>query len=472
MIADKCDSGIFRDVTLIAFPSSNCINDWFIRTDLDANYEDATLQATVDIDSSHTQELIVTLKELPQNGGGLIHTENVPVEAGSSKIDVSINVLNPNKWTAETPYLYHVELSLGSHLVHQKVGFRKVEIKAGLISVNGTPIRIYGVNRHEHHPRFGRAVPTDYARRDLVLMKENNINSLRCSHYPPHPALFELTDELGLWVMDEADLETHGFYDAVARPLDIPEEMDYEERKKQTFPPAAKFTTDNPEWRAAYVDRMEQMIQRDKNHASIIIWSLGNEAFYGQNHKAMYDYGKLVDPTRPIHYEGDAEAASADMYSYMYPSIERLVRLSKTEGVKADGSFDKPIVLCEFAHAMGNGPGGLDDYVEAFETYPRLQGGYIWEWANHGLWKQDADGKGYYAYGGDFGEYPHDGTFVMDGLLHSTHEPTPGLMELKKAYQPLELSVKDGKLVIRNKYDFVSVEHLAASYKIEEFGQR
>ncbi|CRK17088.1 hypothetical protein BN1723_011218 [Verticillium longisporum] len=271
-------------------------------------------------------------------------------------------------------------------------------------------------------------------------MKTHNINSLRCSHYPPHPKLFDMCDELGLWVMDEADLETHGFYDCIARPLDIPEEWDYEERKKQTFPPAGKYTSQNPDWKEAYVDRMVQLVQRDKNHSSIIMWSLGNEAFYGDNHKAMYEYGKAFDPTRPIHYEGDVDAVTADMFSYMYPPIDRLLHLMKTAGVKEDGSWDKPIVLCEYAHAMGNGPGALDDYVETFEANERLQGGYIWEWANHGIWKEDPDGKKYYAYGGDFDDFPNDGTFVMDGLLHSTHEPTLGLVQLKKSYQPLLLS--------------------------------
>lgn len=304
------------------------------------------------------------------------------------------------------------------------------------------------------------------------MMKTHNINALRSSHYPSHPGLFDLADELGLWVMDEADLECHGFYDAVARPQDIPEEMDYEKRKKLTFPQAAKYTSDNSSWKPAYVDRMVQVVQRDKNHTSIIIWSLGNEAFYGQNHKAMYDYAKEFDPGRLVHYEGDAHAESVDMYSYMYPALDRLIKLVKTEGVHEDGSFEKPVVLCEYAHAMGNGPGGLEDYELAFRTYPRLQGGFVWEWASHGLWKENADGTSYYAYGGDFGDVPNDGTFVMDGLLNSTHKPTPGLLELKKVIQPVKLAVEDDKLVIANLYNYVELGHLSATYKVEELGER
>ncbi|TDZ38991.1 Beta-galactosidase [Colletotrichum trifolii] len=464
-------SGIFRDVTLLAVPEPTRIEDFFLRTDLDDKYENATLLATVDVKTAEKGSVKLTLSELGKNGGAVIATGEADVNADDTKVELSIPVTKPEKWTAETPYLYRVEITLGSHTVFQNIGFRKVELKKGLISVNGVPIRIRGVNRHEHHARFGRAVPLDYAKRDLVIMKNHNVNSLRCSHYPPDPKLFQLADELGLWVMDEADLECHGFYDAIARPQDVPEEMDYEERKAMTFPKAGKYTSENPVWAEAYMDRMVQLVQRDKNHTSIIMWSLGNEAFYGENHKAMYHYAKKFDPGRPVHYEGDVKAETADMFSYMYPPIDRLTRSVETEDVKEDGSYDKPVILCEYGHAMGNGPGGLDDYIEAFEKFPRLQGGYIWEWANHGIWKEDADGKKYYAYGGDFGERPHDGTFVMDGLLHSTHDPTPGLIELKKAYQPLHLSIEDSKLSIWNKYDFAGVDHLKATYKVEEFGE-
>ncbi|CAN8101529.1 unnamed protein product [Discula destructiva] len=471
-------SGIFRDVHLIAFPAAAVIQDWFIRTDLDAKYENATLEASIDVLARQKGTLELALSELDNNGGCVIGTTTVDVASGTSKVDIVLPVTNPHKWTAESPYLYNVQLTLKSssakpYAVEQRIGFRKVELINGLMTVNGTPIRLRGVNRHEHHPHFGRAVPLDFIKRDLLLMKTHNVNALRCSHYPSHPKILDMADELGLWVMDEADLECHGFYDAVARPQDIPENVDYEERKKYTFPQAAKFTSDNPSWKAAYVDRMRDMVQRDKNHASVIIWSLGNEAFYGQNHKAMSAYAKEFDPGRLIHYEGDVHAESADMYSYMYPPIERLVKLSETEGVK-DGKYEKPVVLCEYGHAMGNGPGWLEDYEELFRTHPRLQGGYIWEWANHGLWKADGDGEGkggYYGYGGDFGDFPNDGTFVMDGLCFSTHEPTPGLTEFKKVIQPVGFSVDGDKLTLENYYDFIDLKHLVASFKVEEFGE-
>jgi beta-galactosidase len=351
-----------------------------------------------------------------------------------------------------------------------------VEIKEGILTVNGIPLLLNGVNRHEHHPKFGRAVPVEYLRQDLLLMKRHNINAVRCSHYPSQPALYSLCDELGLWIMDEADLECHGLYDAIARPLNVPEEMEYEKRKKLCFSKAAEFTSANPDWQAAYLDRMQQLVQRDKNFTSVIIWSLGNEAFYGCNHQAMYDYAKKADPSRPVHYEGDANAISADMYSYMYPSVKRLTRLAKEEGVASDGSFTKPIVLCEYAHAMGNGPGLLEDYQAAFRDYERLQGGFIWEWANHGLLKpsSEPDGKSVYAYGGDFGDFPNDGTFVMDGLCNSDHTPTPGLIELKKVIAPIRswLDETAAAIMVANGYSFSTLDGIAARYKVEGFGER
>jgi beta-galactosidase len=306
-----------------------------VQTDLDENYEDADIQVGLDLFSPKDSVVSLVLRD-PSDNDRVVASSRTPVEAKSSHVDLSLEVSSPIKWTAETPYLYQLEMILSTkdekslHTIQQRVGFRKVELKNGNITVNGVPILLRGVNRHDHHPFLGRAVPLSFIKKDLILMKTHNINALRCSHYPSHPGIYDLCDELGLWVMDEADLECHGFYDAISRPLDIPESMDYEKRKALTFPQAVKFTSDNEAWRAAYLDRMTQLVQRDKNHPSIIIWSLGNEAFYGCNHKAMYDYAKKVDPGRLVHYEGDVHAASADMFSYMWsitskemPSLSR-----------------------------------------------------------------------------------------------------------------------------------------------------
>ncbi|KAF4974831.1 hypothetical protein FZEAL_8292 [Fusarium zealandicum] len=470
-------SGIFRDVHLISFPAAARIEDFFLRTDLDEKYENATLNASIDvlIQGSGTLELV--LSELDINGGAVIGKSDVSIDQGTKQATIQLEVDSPKKWTAETPYLYVAELALKAndseavYKVQQRVGFRKVELIDGLMTVNGKRIRLRGVNRHEHHPLLGRSVPLEFAKKDLLLMKTHNINALRCAHQPHDPRVLDLCDELGLWVMAEADLECHGFYDAVARPQDIPEEMDYGERKKMTFPQAAEFTSNNPSWKPAYLDRIQAVVNRDKNHASVIIWSLGNEAFYGDNHKAMFEFATEFDPGRLVHYEGDEKAETTHMYSYMYPSVDRLIKHAKEEGVK-DGKFDKPIVLCEYGHAMGNGPGWLEDYEQAFRDYPRLQGGFIWEWANHGLWKDDHDGPGYYAYGGDFGDKPNDGTFVMDGLLNSAHQPTPGLVEFKRVIQPVGFSLDGKDLKIENRYDFDDLSHLAATFKVERLGQK
>lgn len=461
----------------MAFSSTCRIDDFFIRADLDAAYKHGILRATVNIFSLSGGHLSVILREKSENGNSELGRVEAEFGVSSDKIDLELHVDSPNKWTAETPYLYDVEITLkyGDKLdkIHHSAGFRKVELKDGLVTVNGMPLRFYGVNRHDHHPRLGRAMPLEYIRRDLLLMKSHNINALRCSHYPSHPGLYALADELGFWVMDEADLECHGFLDVVVRAMDK-QLQDYNDVLNYAGPRAAAYTTDNPSWRAAYVDRAIQMVQRDKNHPSVIIWSLGNESFCGQNHVAMYETCKMLDPGRLIHYEGDTDMGTTDMYSYMYVSPDGLAKEALTKDVAPDGTFTKPVILCEYAHAMGNGPGLLKDYEKVFATHPRLQGGFIWEWANHGLETRGPTGNGkiYHAYGGDFGEVLHDGTFVMDGLCNSEHEPTPGLLDLKRVYQPVLISMRCGKLEVENAYNFVDLSHLRVVVKVEEYAER
>lgn len=358
-------------------------------------------------------------------------------------------ILNPLKWTAEHPNLYHLRITLTAkgqtlQVIDQPVGFRTVELKDGLIQVNGHPINLRGVNRHDHHPQYGRAVPIDFIKRDLVLMKQHNVNAVRCSHYPNHPALVSYANEIGLYVMDEADLECHGMG------------VDFEH-----------LPSDDPAWKMAYLDRMQQVVNRDKNNPSVIMWSLGNESFFGQNHVAMYKWAKEYDPTRLVHYEGDHEYRASDICSSMYNGISDLVNLATRDG----DHYDKPILLQEYGHAMGNGPGALKEYQETFYKYRRLQGGFIWEWANHGLSKKLHDGSGgsFYAYGGDFGDEPNDGNFVMDGLCTSEHKPGPGLVELKKVYQPVTIRREGNTLLVKNRHDFVSLENLLYKYEITRF---
>ena len=452
------------------------IDDFFVKTELDTDYVNATLYVDLSLVTKQACEVKCTLTEPGCQPKTVVQSQDSVDGTGASNLKVDLAVSDPTKWTAEGPHLYDLEVTIflkddeSSPLqtIHQRVGFRKVELKNGNITVNGVPILLQGMNRHDHHPHFGRAVPLSFIRQDLLQMKQHNINALRCAHYPSHPKLYDLCDELGLWVMDEADLECHGFYDAVARPLDIPESMNYNTRKELAFPQSGAFTSNNKLWEPAYLDRMAQLLHRDKNHPSIIIWSLGNEAFYGSNHAAMYRYAKEADPGRLVHYEGDMDAVTTDMLSFMYPSVNRITTLAKETGE----TFEKPVVLCEYAHAMGNGPGDLEGYQAAFREHRMLQGGFIWEWANHGLWVKNEGESGFYAYGGDFGDTPHDGTFVMDGMCFSDHTPTPGLTELKKVAQPVRAWVNENEIIIENLYDFVALDHLTATYKVEAIGER
>ena len=376
-----------------------------------------------------------------------------------------MSVTNPYKWTAETPYLYTLVVSLDDdqHTAH-RVGFRQVEMKDGLVKVNGSRVVFKGANRHEHHPESGRTVPYEFIKHDLLLMKTHNINAIRTCHQPNDVRLYDLADELGFWVMDEADLECHGFETIADAALPERErELPFAERQKLTRQHAAEWTSNNPAWEEAYVDRAKQVVHRDHLHPSVIMWSLGNEAFYGRNHTAMRDWIKSYDPTRPIHYEPDTDAEHMDLYSRMYPHVDEIIAFAK------DKSKTKPLVLCEYIHAMGTGPGNIKEYVDAFYQYPTLQGGWVWEWANHGLLTKTENGTSYYGYGGDFGDIPNDSNFVMDGVLQSDHTPNSGLIEYKKALEPVQvLSSSPQSVKIINRLDFATLDHLECVWSISD----
>ncbi|PNS14785.1 Obg-like ATPase 1 [Sphaceloma murrayae] len=452
-------SGIFRDVFLVAF-AENRIEDLQIRTDLDEQYLDAELSVKFSI--LGTGDLAVKVLDADLQS---VATQTSVVDGDAT---MSFKIANPNKWTAETPHLYYLLASFGDQYVIQQVGFRNTQIKDGIFMVNGKRIVFRGANRHEHHPRFGRAVPYEFMKQDLLLMKRHNINAIRTSHQPSDPRLYELASELGLWVMDEADVECHGFASVAENAFTAEERaMSYDERKVIAHTDAAKWTADNEEWREAHVKRAQALVMRDKNHPCVIMWSLGNEAFYGRNFQAMYDWMRSYDDTRFVHYEGDTDAQTVDVYSRMYPEIEDIV-----ENFGKATSFTKPLVLCEFIHAMGNGPGNIKEYIDAFYQYPRLQGGFVWEWANHGMETKTAEGTPYYGFGGDFGEDVHDYNFVMDGVLFSNHTPAPGLIEYAKAIEPVQLldASNVSAVQIINRYDIVSLDHLKASVKYEVSG--
>lgn len=348
-------------------------------------------------------------------------------------------------WTAETPRLYEATLTTAGESVPFRIGFRTVAVEGGVLRANGRRILFRGVNRHEFHPETGRALDEATMRRDLVLMKRHNINAVRTSHCPPHPAFLDLCDELGLWVIDECDLETHGFSHLGWRGNPV----------------------DDDRWTPALLDRARRMVERDKNHPSVVIWSLGNECGSGRGLTAMARWIRSRDPSRPIHYENDHAFPDSDLHSRMYASHAEVEEIGRRAGP------GKPFILCEYAHAMGNGPGGLSEYQRLFEAYERCQGGFVWEWTDHGLLRHTADGQPYFAYGGDFGEEVHDGNFVCDGLVFPDRTPSPGLAEYKKVIEPVRITgdVIAGTVRVANLHDFADLAHLALEWSYEVAGE-
>lgn len=451
-------SGIFRDVSLIARPKTH-IADVRVRTTFDNTYTDATLSIRADIANASAG---VTVSAALKDKGAEVATADAKVADGIAEIEIPVK--NPKKWSAEMPNLYDLFVSLKDavgktiQVVPVKVGFRQVEIKGGVFFVNGVPIKLKGVNRHEHHPDLGRAVPIETMVQDILLMKTHNINAVRTSHYCDDPRWYDLCDYYGIYLIDECDLETHGFGMAP---------MHWEGN------PAG-----DAKWEGALVDRMVRMVERDKNHPSVIIWSLGNESHFGCNHHAMAKRTREIDPTRPIHYEGDRKVQAADMFSEMYTHVDRVNEIATNELTPdaEDPAFRAgiPFVLCEYAHAMGNGPGGLLEYWDAIYKYPRLMGGFIWEWVDHGIRQTTEDGVSYFAYGGDFGEWPHDGNFVCDGLVFPDRKPSPGLIEYKKVIEPVQVEAVDlkaGKFRFINRQDFRGTDYLKLAWSVSVDGK-
>ncbi|WP_369370468.1 glycoside hydrolase family 2 TIM barrel-domain containing protein [Promicromonospora sp. Populi] len=421
-------SGIFRSVSLEHRPDG-ALDDVRVH----AGYDHTTSVGTLRVDAA-------TVVAGPGAVAARVAVPELGIEAVSGE-EVSVAV---EPWSAELPRLYDVVVSTDTETVTLAVGFRTVSIEDGVFLVNGRPVKLRGVNRHEFDPLRGRSVTPERMLEDVLLMKRHHINAVRTSHYPPHPHFLDLCDGYGLYVIDENDLETHGFeVDGwVGNPVD------------------------DPDWTEVLVDRVTRMVRRDSHHASIIMWSLGNEAGVGRNISAMADAVRALDPSRPIHYEGDWSSDHVDVYSRMYASTEEVELIG--QGIeppfeRADADARRramPFLQCEYAHAMGNGPGGLADYDTLFDRYPRLLGGFVWEWIDHGLTRTDGDGVEFAAYGGDFGERLHDGTFIADGLLLPDRTPSPGLGELAAVYSPIRIDAEpDGSLLVRNRYAFRDTSH-------------
>lgn len=446
-------SGIYRNVYLFSTPSIH-IRDFEARCDLDQNYQDAMLHVIAKVwnygkEACWKPEIEIKLldeKNQPVGSDVLMKGNSVYIPSGDESIvKMKALVKNPLKWSAEIPNLYTVILTLkdkdGNILEIEscKFGFRTSEIKNGQLLVNGVSILIKGVNRHEHDPDTGHFITLESMIKDIQLMKQHNINTVRTCHYPDDSQWYELCDKYGIYLIDEANIESHG--------------MGYDPDK--TF-------ANKPEWKKAHLDRIQRMVERDKNHPSVIIWSMGNEAGDGINFEAASDWIHHRDPSRPVHYERAQFRPHTDIYCPMYARIEHLEKYASQQQ-------DRPLIMCEYAHAMGNSVGNLQDYWDVIEKYDQLQGASIWDWVDQGIRKKTADGREFYAYGGDFGEDQTDRNFCCNGLVLPDRQITPKLLEVKKVYQYIKfkpVDLKGGKVEIVNKYDFKDLSDVDIHWEI------
>jgi beta-galactosidase len=362
-------------------------------------------------------------------------------------VSLAAPVDRPATWTAETPSLYTFLVTLADdegvvlQVIPLRIGFRTVEIRDGLLQVNGVPVTLRGVNRHEHDPHTGRVMSEALMLRDIELMKRHNINAVRTSHYPDDPRWYELTDRYGLYVVDEANIESHG--------------MGYD--------PDVTLGN-NPEWKAAHLDRTIRMVERDRNHPSVIIWSLGNEAGDGVNFEATSAWVHQADPSRPVQYERAPHRPHVDIDTPMYARSPHLLDY-------ASEPRDRPLIMCEYAHAMGNSLGNLKDYWDVIEAHDQLQGGFIWDWADQGLYAETWQGEPYWAYGGDFGPpgVPSDGNFLINGLVQPDRTPHPDLEEVRKVYQAIRIrpvNLAAGRVRIVNLHDFTDLAEFSGSWEL------
>lgn len=436
-------SGIYRDVTLIAVPEAGIL-DYVVEAGLDDRYETGILM----------QE-ITAAKEADRAEWTLESEDGTRIAAGTEKLDggyarIQMNVGAVCPWSAEIPVLYRVTLKLygkeGSEELLDEAevatGFRRVEVRGSNFLVNGVPILLNGVNMHDFSPSGGPVVRRDTVEEHLRMMKRYNINAIRCSHYPKMPYFYDLCDKYGFYVIDEADLETHGF--------------EWIERYE--------WLNNEESFREAYVDRAVRMVREHRNHPSILMWSLGNESSVGKNFDASAQAVRELDSSRLIHYESDFAADITDVYSTMYTRLDGLSRIGESN----DG-HGKPHILCEYGHAMGNGPGNLEEYQRLFRKYDRLQGGFLWEWYDHGIEKKDENGRTTWWYGGDFGDEPNNSNFCMDGLLRPDGTASTGLLHYKQVIAPVRARAVDlqkGFIKVKNLFDFKDLSHIGMHYQI------
>jgi beta-galactosidase len=449
-------SGINRDVYIYARPQTY-IRDFFAKGNLKDNYKKGNLELDVlfsklSAENAAKYKLQINLYD-KSNIVKPVSSETISLQqaAGKDSLHYEKSIPTVKKWTAETPDLYILTLTLldqnGKCIesLGNRIGFRTSEIKNGLLLINGVAIKLKGVNRHEFDPVKGHTIPKEMMLLDVQLMKQNNINAVRTCHYPNDPYWYELCDEYGLYVVDEANIESHG--------------MGYDPDRT---------LGNNPVWKNAHIDRTRRMLERDKNHPSVIIWSLGNEAGNGCNFQATYKWIKTRDLSRPVQYERAEHEWNTDIFCPMYDKIHDILEY-------ASKKQDKPLIECEYAHAMGNSTGNLVDYWEAINTNEQLQGGFIWDWVDQGLQKFDSAGRKYWAFGGDFGpkDVPSDGNFCTNGLVFPDRVPHPGLSEVKKVYQYVRFNAIDlnkPSFRLTNKYAFSDLKNTQLIWEITKNG--
>lgn len=436
-------SGLERNVYLYSTADTR-IEDIFARGSLDGNYRNGVLNAEVTLNNynSTSDERKVEAVLYGADGKKIWSaSKSISLKPDAlTTVDFSVPALkNIRQWSAETPNLYTLVVSLSDtqgniiEATSTKIGFRTVEIRDSQLMVNGKPIEVHGVNLHEHHEVTGHAVDRETMLKDIRMMKQNNINAIRTSHYPQSPMMYDLCDEYGLYVVDEANVEIHGM------------------GVVHNHPDTTNHPAYHPDWNAAIMDREMALVERDKNHPSVITWSLGNESGNGENFKDAYRWIKNRDKSRPVQFEQADETWNTDIVCPMYPSIDYMKEYASRQNP------GRPYIMCEYAHAMGNSSGNFQEYFDIIRSSPQMQGGFIWDWVDQGFVRTDEDGKKYWAYGGDFGaqHYDNDDNFCINGLVNPDRTPHPGLNEVKEVYQDIRFSgdPAKGKVTVENHFN-------------------
>lgn len=432
-------SGIFRDVYLLKRPEQ-CVFDYLIRA----------------VPENGIGKLQIHTKYLDQKipvKASLYDTDNHLLQELTYEGDAEMELKDPNLWCSEQPYLYTLTLETMGEVITERIGFRKIHVEGNVVYVNDAPVKFYGVNRHDSDPVTGFVISVTQMKKDLELMKQHNINAIRTSHYPNAPMFYQMCDAYGFFVIDEADNESHG-------PLELYYENDTREERSSRW---NELISDNPEYEEATLDRVQKLVERDKNRPCVVIWSMGNECGYGCTIEKALDWTKQYDSSRLTHYEGAFhkgkkrvyDYSNLDLYSRMYPTYEEVEAY-------CESNPDKPMILCEYCHSMGNGAGDYEIYFQMFEKYDCLCGGFVWEWCDHAIAKGKAEnGKPIYYYGGDHGEGLNDGNFCMDGMVYPDRTPHTGLLEYKNVHRPVRITsynLASSELVLKNQMNYRNVQ--------------